>query len=86
MMSICIIWKSNYRGVVKKQGVPNLDAYDALLASNQTYSEKLEAITKKMEVQEVARLSTNGVICGFCVQAYESGAYLPKSLRLSITP
>jgi len=36
-----------------------------------------------LEAQEVAKLSTNGLICEFCEQAHENGTCLPLSFGLS---
>lgn len=41
--------QSEYRGVVKKHGVPNLETHDALIARNKLLSNKIEALTKKLE-------------------------------------
>jgi len=42
----------------------------------------MEAISKKLEAQDVASLLFNGVVCDFCKQAHESGACLSASLEL----
>lgn len=70
-------------GVVKKQGVLSLKTHDALLVSNKLLSDKIDWLAKRLEVQEVAKLSINGVSCDFCEQARESDACLPASFWLS---
>jgi len=45
--------------------------------------DKLEVIANKLVAQEVAKLSTNRLVCDFCEQAHESHACLPASLGLS---
>jgi len=72
--------QSDHRNVVKNKGILHLDAQDALLAGHKLLSNKLEAITMKLEVQEAAKLSIDGLSCNFCEQAHESGACLPTNL------
>jgi len=55
---------------------------DALLGSHKLLSDKIEAIAKKLEEEEVARLSTNDIGHVFCEQAHETKACLLASLRL----
>jgi hypothetical protein len=70
-------------GVLKKQRVLRLEIHDALLERNKLLSDKIDALAKRLEAQEVAKLSINGVSCDFCEQAHESGVCLPDSLGLS---
>jgi len=42
-----------------------LDTHEALLASNKLLSIQLETIVKRLEVRDVAQLSSNGTICDF---------------------
>jgi len=57
--------------VVKKQRVLSLETHDALLACNKLLSDKIEALAKRLEAQEVAKLSINSVSCDFSEQARE---------------
>jgi len=70
-------------GVVRKQGVLSLETHDVLLASHKLLSDNLEAIAKKFEAQEVAKLSTNIIVCDFFEQSHKSGACLLSGLGLS---
>jgi len=66
-----------------KHGFLSLDTHESLLASNKLISIQMEAIAKKLEAQEVASLSFNGVVCDFWEQSHKSGACLSTSLGLS---
>jgi len=63
--------QSEDKGVLKKKGVLILATHDSLLASNKLLSGRIEALTKRLEVQEVAKFFINGVSCNFCEQAHE---------------
>jgi hypothetical protein len=71
--------QSTNKVVHKKQRVLSLETNDILLASNKLLNVHLEAITKKLEAHEVAKLLSNGVICDYCEQAHECGACLQTS-------
>jgi len=77
------LYQSNGMSVINKQKDLSLDTHDTLLASNELLSDKLEAITKKLEAQEKARLSITDVVYNFCQQAHESDTCLPTSLGVS---
>jgi hypothetical protein len=49
-----------------------LENQDALLESQRLLGKKMEEIAKNLEVQEVERLSTNGLGNDFCEQAQET--------------
>lgn len=66
--------QSENMGVVKKQGVLCLQTHDALLKSNKLLSDKIKALAKRLEAEEVEKLSINGVRWDFYEQARESGA------------
>jgi len=51
--------QSDDRNVVKNKGILHLDTQDALLAGHRLLSNKLEAITKKLEVQEAGSQAIN---------------------------
>jgi hypothetical protein len=57
--------QSKNMGVVKKHGVLILETHDALLESNKLLSDKIEALAKRLEAQEVAKMSINGVSYNF---------------------
>jgi len=57
--------QSKNMGVVKKHGSLILETHDALLASNKLLSDKIEALAKRLEAQEVAKKSINGVSYNF---------------------
>jgi hypothetical protein len=73
--------QSKNMGVVKKHGVLILETHDALLESNKLLSDKIKALAKRLEAQEVAKMSINGVSYNFLSKL--SGACLSASLGLS---
>lgn len=68
---------------VKNKELLKLETHDALLRNHKLLTKIIEEIAKKLEVQEVVKLSTNGIGCNFCEQAHETGTCLRARLGLS---
>jgi len=70
-MSNCssiLCYHQNLKGIVQDPScskMMELDTHEALLASNKLLSIQLETIVKRLEVRDVAQLSSNGTICDF---------------------
>lgn len=75
--------RGNDRNVVKKKELLKLKTYDALLRKHKLLTKIIEEMAKKLEAQEVVKLSINGIRCNFCKQAHETGTCLLGSLGLS---
>ena len=74
--------QGNDRNVVKKKELLKLETQDALLRNHKLHTKVIEEIAKKLEAQEVVKLSATDIGCIFCEQAHETGTCLIASLGL----